>query len=838
MAPPISTSAGHERDRPPSTGAWDFWIDRGGTFTDVIARTSDGRTLTAKVLSEAPHLYEDAALEGIRQLLGAPEGTALPIDQIGTVRMGTTVATNALLERKGAPLALVTTRGLKDVPVIGYQHRPDIFALAIERPAPLHRVTVEAHERLSADGQIIVPLDEAALRAELVRLRDEGLEALAIAFAHAVQNPVHEKLAESLARDVGFEAIAVSHRTSGRVKLVARSHTTLIDGYLSPVLQRYTRQVAAGLGADRGRTALYFMKSSGGLSDAQHFFGRDAILSGPAGGVVGMAQTSLKAGFAKVIGFDMGGTSTDVSHFDGAYERMAETEVDGLTLQVPMIAIETVAAGGGSILHDTDGRFRAGPASAGADPGPACYGRGGPPTVTDAALLTGRIVPERFPAVFGADGKQKLDKERAAQAFAAFQAVAGEGQSVEAVAEGFLAVAVETMARAIKTISVSKGRDITRYALACFGGAGAQHAARVADTLGIKTILIHPFASLLSAYGIGLASLETQKVQTINLPLEAGLEHAGAAFPILESAARDHLVAQGAEAGRVRVSRFAAVRYEGTNSTLTVPFGAMGPVASAYGAAHRRLFGFADPARPLLLEAIELVAEEIVTAPDQDTMTPAAMAQEPASETAFFHAGTWTQVPLLDRDSFPFDTPLTGPALVTTADTTIVIEPGWAATRRPDGLLILTRTDTPTAAKAQQPASTTPDPVRLEIFNQLFMSIAEQMGVLLQQTASSTNIKERLDFSCAIFDEHGALIANAPHVPVHLGSMGDSVRSIIDQHKSEWKPGDVFAINDPYHGGTHLPDITVVQPIFLEADETPSFFAAARGHHADVGGLT
>ena len=814
---------------------WQFWIDRGGTFTDIVARRPDGTLAAHKLLSENPEAYRDAAIQGIRDLMRVAPGAPIPSARIDAVKMGTTVATNALLERKGAPTVLVTTKGFRDALRIGYQDRPDIFARQIIKPDHLYDQVVEVVERVLADGTVEAVPDLAAVRHDLATARAAGAEACAIVFMHAYRYPQHEVTVAEIAREVGFPQVSVSHEVSPLMKLVGRGDTTVVDAYLSPILRRYVDQVATELDSAGEATRLMFMMSSGGLTDAGRFQGRDAILSGPAGGVVGCIETAKLAGFGKVIGFDMGGTSTDVSHYDGEYERAFETEVAGVRMRAPMMAIHTVAAGGGSILHYDGARMIVGPDSAGANPGPACYRRGGPLAVTDANVMVGKLEPDFFPKIFGPSRDQPLDRETVRNAFAALAARIGDGRTPEAVADGFIRIAVENMANAIKKISVQRGYNVTKYALQCFGGAGGQHACLVADVLGMRSVLIHPLSGLLSAYGMGLADIRATRQATVEAPLHAeGLAIAQAALDAAAVSVSGELLEQGVEPDDIDVFRRVHVRYGGTDTALVVALGTVAEIVAAFEAAHRARFGFIDPSKVLVIEAISAEAvgggSEIVEADALLTKGEAT----PATTTRFFSQGEWWQAPVYRRDELRRGQTLAGPALLIEPHQTIVIEPGWRGTITAKDHLVLDRA---VAAQHAAAAGTKADPVLLEVFNNLFMSIAEQMGVTLQNTAYSVNIKERLDFSCAIFDAKGALVANAPHIPVHLGSMDKSVESVIRNCGGDMKPGDVFAINAPYDGGTHLPDITVVMPVFDDAGRDILFYVAARGHHADIGGV-
>ncbi|OWV74583.1 5-oxoprolinase [Rhizobium sp. R339] len=813
---------------------WDFWIDRGGTFTDIVARRPDGSLVAHKLLSENPEAYRDPAVHGIRELLGLKAGDPIPSERIGAVKMGTTVATNALLERKGDPTLLVTTKGFRDALEIGYQARADIFAKKIVKPELLYADVIEADERVLADGAVERPLDEDNLRQALETAYAGGLRAVAIVFMHAYRYPEHEERAAAIARAIGFTQISPSHVVSPLIKLVGRGDTAVVDAYLSPVLRRYVDQVAAELGATEGQgPKLMFMQSSGGLTDAHLFQGKDAILSGPAGGVVGAVEVSRIAGFDRMIGFDMGGTSTDVSHYDGELERAFETEVAGVRMRAPMMKIHTVAAGGGSILSYDGSRFRVGPESAGATPGPKSYRRNGPLAVTDANIMTGKLLPEFFPAIFGPEQDQPLDAEAVRAAFAEMAETIGGGRTAEDVADGFLAIAVENMANAIKKISVQRGYDVSGYALTCFGGAGGQHACLVADSLGMKTVLIHPFSGILSAYGMGLADIRATRQRAVLTEIAEALTTIGGTRSELEKDVREELALQGVEVADMEIVTRLHLQYKGTDTALPVAFGPKEEMVQAFAIAHKKQFGFIFEDRPVVVDSIEV--EGIGGGADIEEAETQAQAFAPQAlrKTRFFSGGAWHEAGIFKRDALKPGAVLKGAALIIEPHQTIVVEPGWQA--RLTGLdhIVLTRE----IALARNAAiGTNADPVMLEVFNNLFMAIAEQMGVTLQNTAHSVNIKERLDFSCAVFDRTGALVANAPHMPVHLGSMDRSVETIIRLNEGRIRPGDVFALNAPYNGGTHLPDITVVTPVFDDAGKTILFYVASRGHHADIGG--
>lgn len=826
-------------------GKWQFWIDRGGTFTDIVARRPDGALVTHKLLSENPERYKDAAVAGIRQLLGVAAGDPIPADQIDVVRMGTTVATNALLERKGERTLLVTTEGFADQLRIGYQARPHIFARRIVRPDSLYDRVVEARERIGADGRVVTPLDLSGVRHDLESAYKAGFRAVAVVLMHGYRFPDHEKRIGAVARDVGFPQISLSHAVSPLMKYVGRGDTTVVDAYLSPILRRYVEQVAAELGGVR----LLFMQSNGGLTDAALFQGKDAVLSGPAGGVVGAVRAAAEVGFGKVIGFDMGGTSTDVCHFDGVYERAFDTVVAGVRMRAPMMRVHTVAAGGGSICSFDGAKFRVGPESAGADPGPACYRRGGPLTVTDCNVLLGRLQPRFFPPVFGPNGDQPLDgeavKARFADLTAAVKAATGKAMTAEEAAEGFLRIAVENMAEAIKKISIQRGYDLDGYALNGFGGAAGQLTCRVADALGMRKALLHPFAGVLSAYGVGLADVTAMRERAVEAPLsEAVMPGLAKAVAALTDDACAELHRQGFADADIAATATLMLKTEGSDTALPIPFADLSAMRAAFDEAHRRRFGFMTTDRALVVEAatVEAAGRSPIAAAPPDQQRPRSSALPPRLGNAKLRIdGKDHFIPVYNRDELPSGAKIFGPALIVERIAATVLDPGWGAEVAANRTLILTKQDEQRRAAAVSAAAEPgkkADPVLLEVFNNLFMSAAEQMGFTLEKTAYSVNIKERLDFSCALFDGDGALIANAPHMPVHLGSMGESVRSVIQSCVGLMRPGDAYMLNDPYRGGTHLPDITVVSPVFDEAGKELLFYVASRGHHADVGGVT
>jgi 5-oxoprolinase (ATP-hydrolysing) len=823
-------------NQPNTLSRWQFWIDRGGTFTDIVGKRPDGSLATHKLLSDNPEQYNDAAVAGIRHLLGLKPGEAVTADLVECVKMGTTVATNALLERKGEPTLLITTKGFKDALRIAYQNRPRIFDRRIVLPELLYERVIEAQERVGAHGDVIEPLDEAHLKERLWAAYDAGLRSAAIVFMHGYRYTAHEAVAARLAREAGFTQVSASHVTSPMMKLVSRGDTTVVDAYLSPILRRYVDRVASEMPG----VPLFFMQSSGGLTDAQRFQGKDAILSGPAGGIVGMARTAELAGHGMVIGFDMGGTSTDVSHYAGEFEREFETQVAGVRMRAPMMSIHTVAAGGGSVLGFDGARFRVGPQSAGANPGPASYRRGGPLAVTDANVMVGKLQPAQFPKVFGHGANEALDGDAVAQKFDAL--ATQTGRAAEDVAHGFIQIAVQQMANAIKKISVARGYDVTRYTLQCFGGAGGQHACLVADSLGMVRVFVHPLAGVLSAYGMGLADQSVIREQAVECKLTpeamAGVE---ATLDQLATTARTELERQQTSAGALVMHRRVHVRYEGSDSALIVAFGTLAHITAGFEAAYRQRFAFLMPGKGLVVEAVSVEAVLPGIAPDEPCHAVHPVREVPRRSTVRMYTGgvdglaAWHDAALVVREDMRAGDLLAGPAIIAEKNATTIVEPGWEAQLTELDHLLLTRR-VPRATR--HAVGTTVDPVLLEVFNNLFMNIAEQMGLQLQNTAYSVNIKERLDFSCALFDAVGNLIANAPHMPVHLGSMGESIKTVVRENAGQIDRGDVYVLNDPYHGGTHLPDITVITPVYIADEAEPTFYVGSRGHHADVGGIT
>ena len=823
---------------------WQVWIDRGGTFTDIVARKPDGSLVTHKLLSENPEHYQDAAVQGIRNLLGIVADQPIPKKLLDSVKMGTTVATNALLERKGDRTLFVTTKGFGDALRIGYQNRPDLFARHIVLPELLYEEVVEVTERLGACGKVIVPIEVETSKRALLMAYNRGIRSVAIALMHGYRYPEHEELLTSLATEIGFTQISVSHKISPLMKLVSRGDTTVVDAYLSPILRRYVDQVAGEIGSKRSDgPRLMFMQSNGGLTDAELFQGKDAILSGPAGGVVGMVKTAERAGHTKLIGFDMGGTSTDVAHYQGEYERSFETMVAGVRMRAPMMHIHTVAAGGGSILHFDGTRYRVGPDSAGANPGPACYRRGGPLTVTDCNVMLGKIQPRYFPHVFGPSSDQPLDFQAVKCGFESLAKTisASTGtppQSPEEIAAGFLRIAVENMANAIKKISVQRGYDVTEYTLNCFGGAGGQHACLVADALGMKRVFLHPFAGVLSAYGMGLADIRSLREHQLEMELNnEAVDKIREVSSKLHQATVDEVQKQGIAAEDISIITKVHIRYEGTDSSLLVDFGKLEDMITDFEKAHMQRFGFITKESGLIAEALSMEAVGVAGSIYSDKRIRETINTAPAIHdfVKMIASNTAVQAPLFLRDALLPGQKLNGPAVIVEQTGTVIVEDGWMAEVDRYEHLLLHRSEKKVREHA---AGTNVDPVLLEVFNNLFMSIAEQMGATLANTAYSVNIKERLDFSCALFDQQGHLVANAPHVPVHLGSMAESIKTVIRENSSTIKAGNVYMLNAPYNGGTHLPDVTVITPVFSRDGKEVLFYVASRGHHADIGGRT
>jgi 5-oxoprolinase (ATP-hydrolysing) len=817
---------------------WQFWIDRGGTFTDIVARRPDGKLITHKLLSENPEQYKDAAVAGIKRLLGLKPADVISPEIVEAVKMGTTVATNALLERKGDRTVLVITKGFRDALRIAYQNRPRLFDRHIVLPEMLYEKVVEADERIGAGGEVIKPLDEAQVRRELMALHAQGYRAVAVVLMHGYRYAEHEQAIDRIAAEIGFTQISISSKVSPMMKLVSRGDTTVVDAYLSPILRRYVDQVDREMSGVR----LLFMQSNGGLTDAHRFQGKDSILSGPAGGIVGMARTAMSAGFENVIGFDMGGTSTDVSHFAGEFEREFETRVAGVRMRAPMMSIHTVAAGGGSILHFDGTRYRVGPDSAGANPGPASYRRGGPLAVTDCNVMLGKIQPKYFPAVFGPQADQTLDHDVVVKKFTEMAEeiylATGNRRTPEEVAEGFIEIAVGNMANAIKFISVQRGHDVTEYTLSTFGGAGGQHACLVADALGMTRVFAHPFAGVLSAYGMGLADQTAMRERAMEIVLAPSvMESLQAGLESLADEARQELLSQEIPESGIKVIERVHLRYDGTDSVIVVPFNALGDMIAAFEFAYKKRYSFLMHDKQLVVEAVsvEAIGHTRSGKPHVDDLPPREGPLRAAESVRFFSSGKWHDTALYRREDMRPGDVIRGPAIIAEQNATNIVEPGWAAEVTGLNHLVMNRVEARVQSKA---IGTDADPVMLEVFNNLFMSIAEQMGLRLQNTAFSVNIKERLDFSCALFDADGNLIANAPHMPVHLGSMGESIKTVIRVNAGKMHPGDVYMLNDPYDGGTHLPDVTVITPVFDRGGKSILFYVGSRGHHADIGGIT
>lgn len=819
---------------------WDFWVDRGGTFTDIVARRPDGELISHKLLSENPEQYRDAAVFGIRQLMGLGSNERIPDGSICAVKMGTTVATNALLERKGDPTLLLITKGFEDLLRIGYQNRPALFDLNIVLPELLYQEVAEVPGRLDANGKVIQSLDIHVAKESLKAGFEKGIRSVAIAFMHGYLNPMHELLVANIAREIGFTQVSTSHETSRLEKLVSRGDTTVVDAYLSPILRRYVSQITDELDIGSGACdRLFFMQSNGGLTDASLFQGRDSILSGPAGGVVGMVKTAGKADYDKLIGFDMGGTSTDVCHYAGELERTFETEVAGVRMRAPMMNIHTVAAGGGSVLAFQDGRYQVGPQSAGANPGPACYRRGGPLTVTDCNVMLGKLNPQHFPAVFGPDVNEMLDREIVEKKFRSLALEIAGAMGLppltpEETAEGFLRIAVQNMASAIKKISVERGYDVTQYTLNCFGGAGGQHACLVADALGIERVFLHPYAGVLSAFGMGLAEIRALREEQFDQPLTK-LDVAAKILDNLSDNCLKEVQEQGVESDSIEIVKRAHLKYSGSHQSLGVVFGTQREMEDRFDEAHRARFGFCSTDRSLVFNMLSV--EAIGESDSECSALKLSTGDEcsPCAQVPVYSGQQWGDVALYTRENLAQGETLQGPLVITESTGTNVIEAGWEGELDSYGNLILHRYEKLTKKVS---IGTSVDPIMLEVFNNLYMSIAEQMGTTLANTAYSVNIKERLDFSCALFDAYGNLVANAPHVPVHLGSMSESVRTLARLNEGNMNPGDCFMLNAPFNGGTHLPDVTVVTPVFSKSGADILFYVASRGHHADIGGRT
>ena len=818
---------------------WQFWIDRGGTFTDIVGRKPDGSIVIDKLLSENSSHYKDAAVAGIKKLLNLSQNERIPVDKISSVKMGTTVATNALLERKGDKTLLLITKGFGDLLRIGYQNRPLLFDLNIKLPELLYDRVFEVSERLDSKGNIIRDLDEESVRDTLRKAKLDGINSVAIAFMHSYLNPIHEEKIAQIASEEKFSQISVSYKVSPLMKLVGRADTTVVDAYLSPILRRYVDQVSTELDSTKS-TKLMFMQSNGGLTDANLFQGKDALLSGPAGGVVSMVQTGLQAGFSKLIGFDMGGTSTDVCHYSGEYERSFETEVAGVRIRAPMMQINTVAAGGGSILSFKDGRFQVGPESAGAIPGPASYGKDGPLTVTDCNVLLGKLHPEYFPNVFGKSGKEPLNIEIVKDKFLLMSKEVSkktDGSQIDIflLAEGFLKIAVENMANAIKKISIQRGYDVTKYTLNCFGGAGGQHACQVADSLGITSVFLHPYAGVLSAYGMGLAEIRSIKESHFESDIE-NINEAKNLIKNLSVNASNSVINQGIKKSSILLIKKAFLHYQGSHQNLEITFDDVEIMRNSFEIEHKKRFGFYVKGRKILIEmlTVEAVGKSSENYDFSNIENPSTDAIAIDNKEMIVN-GLKISIPIYQRSNLKVEQIISGPAIISEPTGTNIIDEGWSANLDKFYNLILNRTE---KKLNQKSIGTSVDMVMLEVFNNLFMNIAEQMGATLANTAYSVNIKERYDFSCALFNASGALVANAPHVPVHLGSMSEAIRTVIKLNQNNIFAGDVFVLNAPFNGGTHLPDVTVITPVFDKLKKEILFFVASRGHHADIGGKT
>jgi 5-oxoprolinase (ATP-hydrolysing) len=805
---------------------WQFWIDRGGTFTDVLGLSPQGQLHVRKVPSMSPaDGGGDAGLAAARAMLAAAGAGA----GVELVKVGTTVATNALLTRTGEPVALVTTAGFGDGLRIGYQERPDIFARHVVPAEQLYGEVIEADERIDVRGAVLTALDLARLHADLLRARRSGRRAVAIVFLHGWAHPEHERLAARCARELGFAEVSVSHELSPLARYVTRAGTTVLNAYLALPLRAYVQDLAAQLHALDRQAQLALMQSNGGLADAEAFHAMSSVLSGPAGGVIGMQWVGRRLGMPRLIGFDMGGTSTDVSLVDAELPQRFEHLIAGVRLTQPMLDVHTIAAGGGSVLAFRDGRLAVGPGSAGAQPGPACYGRGGPLTLTDVQVLLGHLRADTMPRVFGPGGDAPIDTAAVATSFAALAAEVGGGGPGERLAEAFLEVGVEAMANAIRHVATRQGLDTQDFTLFCFGGAAGQHACRVARAAGTRRILVHPLASVLSAFGVGVADRLAVRRASLRRELdEDGLGAAVAALEGLEAQARAELTARGGTAA-VRCEQLLELRAGDSDVSLSLPRAPLAALGERFHAEHLRRFGFAARSLSVRIEALRVEARCASVDDAALTLPTAGSSIAPAGKARAWFDG-WREVPVLPMSSLP--AAVSGPALVVEPLSTLVVEPGWVARPLPDGSVLLED-----AGAAPPAASDGVDPARLEIFNNLFMHIAEQMGEVLKATAQSVNIRERLDYSCALFDSDGGLVANAPHMPVHLGSMGASVRAVL-KAQPRLRRGDAWLINSPYHGGTHLPDMTVVTPVFMGGGTEPDFFVASRAHHADIGGMT
>ena len=816
---------------------WSFWIDRGGTFTDTLALNPNGRILSSKFLSVNPEKYLDAAIHSIRKFLSVPNEQKILVSQIDSIKLGTTVATNALLERKGSRTVLVTTQGFEDQLRLGYQNRPDIFARKINLPDQLYEKVVSVKERVLANGHIFKSLEINSVRDALQTCVEEGITSCAIVLMHGYKFINHEKKIAKLAIQLGFQQVSASHEVNPQIRFVERGDTTVLDAYLTPVLRKYINQLEENFEGDLGRR-LMFMQSNGGLTIPKLFHGKDAVLSGPAGGVVGAVEVSLRLGEKKIIGFDMGGTSTDVCHFSGKYERVFRGEIAGTRLASPMMNIHTVAAGGGSVLSYSAGRLQVGPESAGANPGPACYGKGGPLTVTDANVITGRLRPEFFPPIFGKKGNQNLDKQASILAIDPFSQQLQ--RTAETLAEDWLSIATQNMVSAIKKISVQRGYNVLNYCLTVFGGAGGQFACEIAEKLGMSKCLLHSKASLLSAYGIGLATIRRVRKESVEKPLlDKGMESLISQISVIREALKVEVLDQGVELGELESETTIFLKSENTDTSFPIVFQSVQEMRRSFKKSFKKQFGFLVETNSIIVDSISVEVYQKRKSLDISSKSSGKLSKKAAkfftTEQVFIN-DKWQNCKFIRKEDLNLDDYVNGPAIIIEAFTSVLVKPGWQAQLTQDKSIFLKKSQH-RKHKHRTFVTTKPDPMLLEVFNNMFMSIAEQMGIVLENTAQSVTIKERLDFSCAVFDSSGNLIANAPHMPVHLGSMEASVKAVIKKNKNICCE-DIYALNAPYDGGTHLPDITVVKPVFYGSDSKLIFFVASRGHHTDIGGLT
>ena len=811
---------------------WSFAIDRGGTFTDIIGFDPEGELHSLKILSKS-NKYSDPSIEGIRRIMDLSPDEIIPESDVTRIRMGTTVATNAILEKKGAPTCLAITEGFGDLLAIGNQARPDLFTLAIKKPLQIYDAVIEVKERINYQGKIIIPFNETSTKNQLELIRDKNISSLAIVLMHAWKNKEHELRIAEIARSIGFNHVAISHEIMPIIKILGRGQTTLIDAYLSPILLDYI----SALKKETGGIPLEFMQSSGGLTNAESFRGKDAVMSGPSGGVIATAKISTLNGMTEAIGFDMGGTSTDVSRFAGDYEKVEEATLGGISFQTPSLKINTVAAGGGSILWFDGEKMRVGPESAGANPGPICYGLEGQLALTDANLFLRRILPKYFPKTFGPHNDQFLNEQKTHDRFheitEEINTSLGTSMSEEEVALGFIRIANETMAAAIKEISVNKGFDIRTHVLVSFGGAAAQHACGIAKILNIKKILIHPMTGLFSAYGIAISDQTSYAIHTVLNPfIEKNIGDFESQLKRMGTKLENKLKKRGFNKSKIQTKKFLDLRYSNTDKYLTIPFTSFKLMENDFRKLHRKFFGFFGEGN---IEVVNLRMEVIGRDDHYKEKEKASNFQKPVIPTSAINVRFEEKsidCPIYNLSDLIPGSLISGPGIIIDEFSTIIIEPEFQAEINSYGHVIITQT-----SNKQLYVGTKKDPVMLEVFNNLFMNIAEQMGHTLTRTAHSVNIKERLDFSCAIFDPMANLVANAPHMPVHLGAMGESVKTIIDENNQRMKPGDVFLMNNPHRGGSHLPDLTVISPVFSNG-QAPIFFVASRGHHSDIGGIT